>query len=176
MFRYLILLFLTGNLFGVISKTILVNNDQELIIELKIVAKTDADLFPTYFLVGLPNKDLPITDIVFTEPKKFPLSSKIKKQDEPFIWINRQKIQNLETASLRICPIDTKNTYFQKIKITLKFDTGSGIYRKPNKNESILLSNRIINWETAQKWIHKNPKFLNKRSNYPDGIWASFTV
>ena len=176
MFRYLILLFLTSNLFGFISKTILVNNDQELIIELKIVAKTNADLFPTCFLVGLPNKDLPITDIVFTQPKKFPFSSKIKKQDEPFIWINRQKIQNLETASLRICPIDTKNTYFQKIKITLKFDAGSGLYRKPNKNESILLSNRIINWKIAQKWINKNPKFLNKRSNYPDGIWASFTV
>ena len=176
MIRYVILVFLTGNLFGIINKTILVNNDQELFIELEIIPTTNADLFPSYFLVGIPTKELPITDVIFEQPKKIPFSSKIERKNEPFIWSNRQKIQNLETASLRICPLDTNNTYFQNIKIKLKFDKGSGPFRKPNNNESILLSNRIINWETAKNWINKDPILLNKKINYADGIWASFII
>ena len=176
MIRYVILVFLTGNIFGIVNKNILVSNDQELFIKLEIIPKTNADLFPSYFLVGLPNKELPITDIVFEQPKKIPFSTKIKKKDEQFIWSNRQKIQNLETASLRICPLDTNNTYYQNITIKIKFDKGSGSFRKPNNNESILLSNRIVNWETAQNWINKNPRSLNKNMNYPEGIWVSFIL
>ena len=117
MIKYIILFFFTSNLFGIVNKKVLVNDDQELTIHIEIDPSTDSDLFPSFFLVGLPNNELPITDVLFEKPKKIPFFSKIKKKIDPYVWINKQKIKNLETASLRICPLETDKTYFKSIII-----------------------------------------------------------
>ena len=80
MIKYIILFFFTSNLFGIVNKKILVNNDQELTIHIEIDPSTDSDLFPSFFLVGLPNNELPITEVLFEKPKKIPFFSKIKKK------------------------------------------------------------------------------------------------
>ena len=176
MIKYIILFFFTSNLFGIVNKKILVNNDQELTIHIEIDPSTDSDLFPSFFLVGLPNNELPITDVLFEKPEKIPFFSKIKKKIDPYVWINKQKIKNLETASLRICPLETDKTYFKSIIIKLKFSASTNLTRKSNANESTFLSNRVINWKVAQNWIIKKARLLNKKSNYRDGIWVSFFV
>ena len=49
MIKYIILFFFTSNLFGIVNKKILVNNDQELTIHIEIDPLTDSDLFPSFF-------------------------------------------------------------------------------------------------------------------------------
>ena len=65
MIRYIIFVFFLANLFGSINKNIIIDSDQELLIELEIFPTTDADLFPSYFFIGLPSDKLPITEVVF---------------------------------------------------------------------------------------------------------------
>ena len=77
--------------------------------------------------MGLPNNELPITEVLFEKPEKIPFFSKIKKKIDPYVWINKQKIKNLETASLRICPLETDKTYFKSITIKLKFSEGTNL-------------------------------------------------
>ena len=176
MIRYIIFVFFLANLFGSINKNIIIDSDQELLIELEIFPTTDADLFPSYFFIGLPNDKLPITDVVFKNQKQILFSSKIKRRNQSFEWTNQQKIQNLETAILKVCPMGFDNTYFENIQIKIKFNEKREFVRKPNKNESLLLSNRVLNWETAQNWFKNKSKFANKRLDLINGELISFKI
>ena len=96
--------------------------------------------------------------------------------NQSFEWTNQQKIQNLETAILKVCPVGLDNTYFENIQIKIKFNEKREFVRKPNKNESLLLSNRVLNWETAQNWFKNKSKFANKRLDLINGELISFEL
>ena len=54
--RYIIYpLLLTNLLFSTVKKRILENSSQKLILQINVNARTDADLFPTTHLIGLPS-------------------------------------------------------------------------------------------------------------------------
>ena len=54
-------------LFGKVTKSILKEEPDELVIQLRINARTESDLFPTRMMVGLPSADIPITNIQFEQ-------------------------------------------------------------------------------------------------------------
>ena len=151
-------LLFSGLLFGKVTKSILKEEPDELVIQLRINARTESDLFPTRMMVGLPSADIPITDIQFEQRSQIPFQTEIVKNNKSFAWSQQQQIQNLETAILTIYPLDNTGNYFQMITIRLKFDTPSSTYRQSNRTETMLLENRVINWTTAKKWIHKDPR------------------
>ena len=153
---FFLFLFLNA-LYPSVKKTVIEQSDTKLIIDIYIEALSEADLYPSSILVGLPTKELPITNIQYFEKTKIPFKSKHKLQ-EKFNWTNIQKLKNLNTGVLTVSPLSINNHYFKKTRITLEFKESSENYRNPNKSEITFLRNRIINWKTAKKW------FIKKRS------------
>ena len=167
------LFFITSALFPSIKKRILLSNDDKLIINLNIDAKTEADLFPTSMLIGLPTSRLPQTKIIYNNEAPIPFLLK-QKLKTGFDWINKQKIQNLHTGTINISPIKNKTTYYKTITIEIEFDEYRLDYRPANKSEIELLSNRIQNWNVSKSWINKNKKRVNKSSTLENGNWFQF--
>ncbi|MBH09283.1 MAG: hypothetical protein CMG74_02835 [Candidatus Marinimicrobia bacterium] len=173
----LIALVFSTLLFAKVTKQIIMDTKDELLIQLNIDALTDSDLFPTRIMVGLPNENIPITNIQYMQKTTIPFDIKFGNFNKQFSWNNQQQIQNLETAILTIYPFDDTGTYFKSILIKLNFDRSNNQYRHPNKTEKILLENRIINWKTSKHWINKHNKNTKRAiNNYPPGRWISFQL
>ena len=82
MIRTLILaLLFSGLLFGRVTKSIIKDETDELIIQIRINAITESDLFPTRIMVGLPSKNIPITNIQFEQRTKIPFQMEIVKPE-----------------------------------------------------------------------------------------------
>jgi len=169
-------LLFSGLLFGKVTKSILKEEPDELVIQLRISARTESDLFPTRMMVGLPSADIPITNIQFEQKSQIPFQTEIVKKNKSFAWSQQQRIQNLETAILTIYPLDNTGDYFQMITIRLKFDTPGNTYRQSSRTETMLLENRVMNWTTAKKWIHKDPRKIQRTFDLPPGQWISFQL
>ena len=163
----------SGILFASINKTILQNNKDQLVISININAETEADLRPASIMIGLPTSNLPKTQIQFLNKDEIPFKSHQKKTSD-FEWINKQKLCNLEVATLHISPLANSNEYFKTIKVSLDFERERYEHRKPNKNEFLLLKNRIVNWDIAQNWILKKERITSKITNYTPGRWFQF--
>ncbi len=161
---------------GSVSKKILINSKQKLVIKLEINALTASDLYPTKIMIGLPSKEIPRTNISFQQKKNIDFWIDQKSDDKQFYWSNQQELQNLETAILSINPTDGNGGYFQVVTIYLDFDNDLNSYRNFNKNEEILLKSRIINWDIAKNWVKRKNRGLNRINTYPDGQWATFQV
>jgi len=163
-------------IYGSVSKSILKDTPDELVIKLVINARTDADLFPTKITIGLPNSDTPQTDIQFEQKTKIPFKTKILTSNKSYSWSQQQRIQNLETAILTIHPLKNESEYFQQITIRIKFNNTRKLYRQSNRTEKLLLENRVVNWFTAKQWVNKDPIKINKVSEFPAGKWLSFQL
>ena len=50
------------------------------------------------------------------------------------------------------------------------------IFRNPNPNEKMLLSEKIINWNFAKNWFHKNHSRQRGISLQYQGEWLSFDI
>ena len=122
----------SGILFASINKTILQNNKDQLVISININAETEADLRPASIMIGLPTSNLPKTQIQFLNKDEIPFKSHQKKISD-FEWINKQKLCNLEVATLHISPLANSNEYFKTIKVSLDFERERYEHRKPNK-------------------------------------------
>ena len=173
----LIFLFIIHDIMvGSVSKKIIFNSKEKLVIQLEINAITASDLYPTKIMIGLPSKEIPQTNISFGQKKNIEFWNETTSDVEQFYWSNQQELQNLETAILSINPVDGNGSYFKEVTIQLDFDDHQGSYRHFNKNEKILLKSRIINWDVAKNWIKRQGKQLNRMNTYPEGQWATFQV
>ena len=170
-FTYLFLL--SGILFASVTKTVLKDDTNQLVMLITLDAETEADLRPTSLMVGLPSAKLPKTQIQLLNKTKLPFTSQ-QEQQGSFEWINQQKLQNLETATLHVSPLADQDEYYQTIRLTLEFEKSDTRFRLPTKTESTLLEHRIINWVTARNWIQKKERQLPKITSYPDGQWIQF--
>ena len=176
MLRQLLYIAIVHNLiFSDVTKTIIRNDSEALVIKLNILAKTEADIYPISLLIGLPNSKIPITSISYES--EAPISFKTVQEVEPrFDWVNRQKLQGLETATLRISPLIDEKNYYQQIIITIEHHTEIKKYRLPYPSEFELLKNRIINWDIAKNWIIDRKKEVNRFVSLQSGEWFQFFI
>ena len=132
-------------------------NETDTYITIKIVKsiKTKADLASHYLFLGLPNNNYPKTEIIFTKKIKSTLEY-TKSGDNYFEWTNIQKHQNLYVATLKINPTFDKNNIPEEIILKIYYPESQKIFRNANPNEEMLLSEKIINWNSAKNWFHKN--------------------
>ena len=151
------------------------STETSLTIEIEIDAVTTADIYSKSISVGLPNNVLPKTKLIYKEESSTPFRSE-KSNSEIFSWTNIQILKNLNTAVLKIDPKSSNNSYFNKIRIEMTFQEKNQVHRLANKNESKLLSNKIINWTIAKKWIIKEKRRSARSSDQPSGKWISFHV
>ena len=174
--KYLLVGFIFFNIsFGKTDIKIISNSKKNLLIELDISAITAADLFPKSIFIGLPNGLIPDAEIVLTEESQIPFQSDtpVSKIIE---WSNIQKLKNLNTATLKVSPKISTNSYLNKIRINIEFNENQIPYRSANKNESKILSNKIINWNQAKNWIIKEHRKSKRTVQWPLGTWLSFEI
>ena len=160
------------------SKTeikILSSTERNLLIEMDISVITAADLFPESIFIGLPNGLLPEAEIIHTQE-----SINHFKAGTPALnvieWANIQKLKNLNTATLKVFPHISSNSYINKIQINIIFKKNKNSYRPADKNESKILSNKIINWNQAKNWIIKEKRLSKRTEELPLGTWLKFSV
>ena len=117
--------------------------------------KTEADLAPNYIFLGLPKNNYPKTEIISIKKMKATFKYE-KKGDNYFEWGNIQKHQNLYVATLKINPTFDENNFAEEITLKIYYPESKRIFRIANPNEKSLLSEKIINWNSAKNWFHKN--------------------
>ena len=152
-------------------------NETDSYITIKIVKsiKTEADLASNYIFLGLPMNDYPKTEIISTKKIKS-IFKYAKKGDNYFEWTNIQKHQNLYVATLKINPTFDKNNIPEEIILKIYYPESQKIFRNANPNEKMLLSEKIINWNSAKNWFHKNQYRQRDISLQYQGEWLSFEI
>ena len=129
LFTYIIIL--PSIILSDVNRQILKSDAEELIIEYNINAETESDLYPISLLVGLPTQDFPEVSISFENHSVLPFNSQQEIKDS-YEWTNKQRLQGLETATLKINSLISNTSYYKKIIIIIKFEKESNNYRKPN--------------------------------------------
>ena len=177
MSRYIIKLYILHViLFPAVEKELIKNTMKTVEITIKINAKTEADIFPITLIFGLPDESLPETSIKYNNESEIPFLTKQGLKTE-FEWINKQKLQGLQTATLQISPLSkTKLQYYKNITVILNFNESNGTHRAPSESEIELLKNRIVNWNSAKNWVQKKEKSAALRSDIPNGQWFQFFI
>ena len=173
LFTYIIIL--PSIILSDVNRQILKSDSKELAIEYIINAETESDLYPISLLVGLPTKDLPEVSISFENPSAIPFHSKQEIKDG-YEWTNKQRLQGLETATLKFNSLISNTSYYKKIIIMIKFEKTSNNYRKPNSAEIELLKDRIVNWNIAKAWFVDNGASINRITNSQNGMWFQFFI
>ena len=173
LFTITFLFFSRNFLFSSVKRTIIEDRLTKIIIEIDIDAVSEADLYPTTLLIGMPNDKIPETKISFSNKTKIQFESN-HNPVTGFDWINKQKLKNLHTGSLKISPLYDKNHYYKKIRIDIEFEKSDKNYRNPNISEANFLQNRIINWQTAKTWFTDSNRKRYKINNIPQGVWYQF--
>ena len=100
----------------------------------------------------------------------------IKKGDNYFEWVNIQKHQNLYVATLKINSNFDENNFVEEITLKIYYPESKRNFRTANPNEKSLLSEKIINWNFAKNWFHKNQSRQRKISLQYQGEWLSFYI
>ena len=154
---------------------IISNTQKNLLIELNISVTTAADLYPKSIFIGLPNGLIPEAEITLTEESEIGFQSDIPIS-EIIEWASIQKLKNLNTATLKVFPKISANSYLNKIRINIIYPEVESLYRRANENESKILSNKIINWDQAKNWITKKDRKSRSIEEWPQGTWLSFAV
>ena len=163
----------------IVAKTdlkVINSTNESLEIEITTNFKTEADLYPTSILIGLPNNDIPKLQIISTE--EIGLLNNIKPiETKIFKWSKIQLLRNLNTIVLKVNPHTDNKSFLKKLRFILFFNNKQNLqYKIADKNESKMLSSRIINWNNAKNWlVNKNNKRINT-SNFPSGKWLSFNL
>ena len=168
-------IFFINTLHGKTDIKILNSTEENLYIEIEIDAITTADLYPKSIFVGLPNRILPETKIIYKEVSPIPFKSE-QSNSYIFSWTKIQKLKNLNMAVLKIDPRISNNSYINKLRIEMKYRESNQNHRLAKKNESIILSNKIINWNIAKRWVINNKRKVSRVSEQPSGKWVSLQV
>ena len=162
-------------LYGKTNIKIISSDEKNLLIEMDISVTTAADLFPKSIYVGLPNNMIPTAEITLTEESQIPFKSDNTNLNI-IEWENIQKLKNLNTAILKIFPQIGATSYLKKIRINIIFSEPENSFRPADKNESKILSNKIINWNQAKNWILLENKKSKRTEMLPSGIWLKFLI
>jgi len=140
-------------LFGDVDWNVTFSSSHELNFEVTINNPHKGDLHPVHFLIGLPSENYPTINASFQDKNPCPVNCN-ELTDTGAEWIQKQKLQRLNTATLKVSPFAGLNEYYAKIFITIQFDDQ---FQKPTENLSKhqkgLLAVRVLNWETAKDWI-----------------------
>jgi len=140
-----------------------------------ISVTTAADLFPKSIFVGLPSGIIPKAEIVLTEESQIPFQSDNTNLNI-IEWANIQKLKNLNIATLKVFPKISANSYLNKIRINIIFSKAENSYHTAYKDESKILSNKIINWNQAKNWVLIENRKSRITKALPSGIWLNFLV
>ena len=154
---------------------VLKSDSEELIIEYNINAETESDLYPISLLMGLPTQGFPEVSISFENDSVIPFDSQ-QEIKTGYEWTNKQRLQGLETATLKINSLINNTSYYKKIIIMIKFEKESNNYRKPNSAEIELLKDRIVNWNSAKTWFVDHGASINRIINTQNGMWFQFFI
>ena len=93
MIRHLtIFLLLSTALFASVSKNVIQNNADRLLIQVDINATSEADIQPITFIVGFPTDELPVTRIQFLNKSELSFTP-LQNSKGDFDWINQQKLK-----------------------------------------------------------------------------------
>ena len=139
----------------------------------EISASTEADLYPSRLLIGLPSKNLPKVMIHLDDKTILPFKSS-QKVREHYEWINQQKVKGLETATLRVSPIVSENEYYKTIIIELRFENEELNLASATIEQSNFLKDRMINWDIAKAWNPKKSNNRTKKITTSNGRWINF--
>ena len=172
------LLFFVSSLFPAVKKTIIEQNNSKIVIDIYVDATSDADLYPTSLLVGLPENKFPVTNIEYYKKSKIPFKSGHKPLNgfNGFNWTNIQKLKNLYTGTIRISPLSIDDHYFKKVRVTIDFKLSIENNRAPNNSEVSFLKDRLINWDIAKNWFLKSNRTNHKVADYHQGTWYQFST
>ena len=151
---------------------IVTSNKNELVINLKVAIKSSEDLKPIELLVGLPDESLPqIKTQGFNRSyHSINLNNLIVNTE----WIHSQTVNGLNTGTLRLSPNIDSNSYYESMIITIPLSGLKKKLKNINKSDELLLSPKIINWDTAKNWIQISKRKLLKEDKIPNGIWVKF--
>ena len=112
--------FLIANLYAQIDYSIVQSNQQKLILDINIDLQSEQDLKPISLLIGLPELEYPELIIEYGINNNIPLQWK-PTELKGISWINLQRLQNLNVATLQIDPKKDSNQYYKQIRITCVF-------------------------------------------------------
>ncbi|MBK54070.1 MAG: hypothetical protein CMG58_05645 [Candidatus Marinimicrobia bacterium] len=161
-------------LFSQSSLKILSSNETELILEVNTNLQSDEDLKSFEILIGLPNSILPKIEIIRSNKKIH--SYDISKGSHQIKWVNNQKVNGLNTATLQISPLGKSYNYFGKLTIKIPFSFQRTEESNLEKIHFDLLRPKLINWDIAKNWIGKLEKGFLKNSSLPEGTWIKFAI
>ena len=154
---------------------ILNETDSYITIQIAKSIKTEADLVANYVFLGLPENKYPKIEIIST--KKIKSTTNLTTTgDNYFEWTNIQKHQNLYVATLKINPTFDKNNIPKEIILKIYYPESQKIFRNSNPNEEMLLSQKIINWNSAKNWFHKDQSRQRETSFQYQGEWLTFEI
>ena len=167
-------LYLLFNLaYSSVYKNILESNSSNLTVELVTDAQTEADLYPSTLIIGLPSDKLPQVRVIYKNELKTVLNTS-GYDFFGFKWINQQKIKGLNTATLKITPMKKAGVYFQNITIKINFDKNKSEYLNASQSQTEFLKDRIINWNMAKSWMQTEIKSFGRLLNTLSGRWLQF--
>lgn len=166
---------LLANILAEIDYSVIRSNEHELIFEVNLNLISEEDLKPISILIGLPEQEYP--ELLIEYGKIYNISNSWYVPEHNGIkWINIQRLQNLNVATLQIDPKNDRNQYYNQIRITCLFKKTISNNKSPNNNQKKLLENRVINWPTAKQWIKPfNQKKMNKVLS-TNGQWTRFEI
>jgi len=168
-------IFLIANLCAEINYSIIQSNQQKLILDINVDLQSEQDLKPISVLIGLPELEYPELLI------EYGIDNKISPYWDPtefkgIEWINLQRLQNLNVATLQIDTKKDNNKYYKNIRITCLFTKAQSKNKSPNFTENKILNNRVINWPIAKNWVKEINQPNNKRIYLANGQWAQFKI
>ena len=173
-YRFFPLLLIT-NIFGQIDYSIIQSDEQKLILDFNINLISEDNLKPISIVIGIPNNEYP--ELVIEYGNNAKISKNWKSSEFTGIqWINIQRLQNLNVATLQIDPKKNRFDYFKNIRITCLFNTINSFNKSPRLNEKKILNHRVINWPVAKNWIQPINKIKSHKTFYDNGQWAQFNI
>lgn len=172
-FLIIVTLFQVG--FAKSSQSIQRNDAEQFSFDVMTEPRNVDDLRHKSFLIGLPNKSIPHVSVQYLEPTECPFDCS-SLQSEAEFWAQQQKVQSLETATFVISPVKGNNQYYKKIRIQMNFENFQEEFQPPTKNQTILLSPQIMNWDYAKNWIQPQSRKRMQTSSFPAGTWLSFHI
>tara|TARA_B100001250_G_scaffold393375_1_gene396106 strand:+ start:1351 stop:5055 length:3705 start_codon:yes stop_codon:yes gene_type:complete len=173
--RLILMFFFLSQVSGKVSKKILQSNEEVLKIRVDILATSESDLYPSRFLIGLPSKKLPKVRVEMLEKTILPFKSQ-QSIIKNYEWINQQKLKGLQTATLKISSLASKNEYFKTILIEIIFDKDRSGHSIATLEQSNFLEDRILNWNIAKSWSLKKPIKIPKKITSFNGRWVNLKV
>ena len=114
-YRFFPLLLIT-NIFGQIDYSIIQSDEQKLILDFNVNLISEDNLKPISIVIGIPNNEYP--ELVIEYGNNAKISENWKSSEFTGIqWINIQRLQNLNVATLQIDLKKNRFDYFKNIPI-----------------------------------------------------------